>query len=903
MPNFNDLASDGLVRHNISLLRYDAKLRRQILGQMRVLEQSILEQLGGKDITAFKRARLDKLLTQVDGIVKGNYAKMNRFMAGEMGDLAVAEHTFGAQQLNSLYGVDVMSAGLSPSALRAMSKEASIFGAPAAEHWGRQSASLRRRFADQVRQGYLLGETTGDIVRRVRGSATGARQMIEIGGKAKSVPVFSGGIMNVSTREAQALVRTSVSSVANEVRMETYMQNTDVIDSLVTIVTLDARTSDICQAKGARPDEWTLPDFEPVGSSGSYTGPPPWHFNCRSTLAPNTKSWKELQAQGGAAGATRNQKAIARKLDNNAAKATRASMTGQVQKQLGYGQWLKTQPKSVQLEALGPTRRKLWKEGKLNLQQQIDQTGRPLSLREMGVMDSAAIGRKLPTVAGRHARLGEPAGFIAPPQVPKLTRFEGLQKGHEFTWTDGKAYKVHKVTSEGVEALPWSTRTGKYVTPRNRIKLKSSTTLPPETPPGAPPNPPPAKKYYVGNDATLPALKEGDIFYRDGVYYKVVGKTDKSLTTARWYSETKRYETGRRTIFDFKKPISKPPVTKPPTKIVTLPPKSPFVPSSNYRTLSLGDTFTDEAGNVWKVYGKSNRGVKVVPWSTKSHRFLAPRNGKTLGYTSEPAKTVKQFTQSTANATKELEKAFYQNEYVKGAGYLQDGQLATMNQAIRNMGENGFNKGLAKLFGTQKYRANVFNMGSKGRLKAGDGIRSIRKRWDGMYSFGEVRNLGVRVGLPQSRAAAVWTHEFGHHIDNVLFWNRQNFRPGYTMPGLSVQSEALMFKLDNAYKGMLTEYRAASKTIGKKIGLRMRGVMSPGQQNKNWHRITDNMTGTAQSSYSLRDKMEWIAESTAHYFGQEGSRALMMKWQPQTYEFFQTLMSKELEPLWKELMR
>jgi len=824
---FNDRISDGLVRHNISLLRYDAKLRRQTLGQLRTLQQNLVEQLGSYDFTAIRRVRVEGLLKQVDGMIKGSYSGMNRFMAGEMGDLAITENAFASQQLNSLFGVDIVSGGLAPAQLRVLGKQAPIFGAPATEHWGRQSAALRRRFADEMRQGFLLGESTGDLVRRVRGTATGARQMVEIAGKAKSVPVFSGGIMNASTREATALVRTSVQSVANDIRLETYMANTDVIESLMVLVTLDARTSDICRARGARPDEWTLPDFEPVGSSGNYMGPPPWHFNCRSSLVPNTKSWAELQAQGGASTATRQQKSIARKLDNNAPKAARASMNGQVAKGMGYTQWLKTQPKSVQLEVLGPTRQKLWKQGKLNLSQTLDQTGRPMSLAEMGFADSAAIGRKLPTLATRRAPLAKPDAFIAPPTARTLT-FDQLKTrglGDVFSM-DGVTYKVIGKTPESIKLSSWSTRTGKFVTARNAKTFRFA-----DGPPGG----------GTGGGG-LPG---------------------------------------------------------PGTTTTTGIPKAPLVDSANYRTLKLGDIFKDTEGNVWKVYGSNARGVKVVPWSTKSNRFLAPRNGKTLGFTSNPAKTVKQFKQSTANTTEQLKKTVLVN---KKTGSLTRELEEGLKKAQSRMGENGFNKELAKLMSQPRRKAMGFNMGSRlGNLKDPWGGK-YTARADGTY-WSHSQHLGMRSSNSIGRSAKVWTHEFGHHMDYTLFRNRGRIigRGAWREP-LSATSETLLKELDDAYKAMIGEYRAASKEVGKRLGLRLKGgIMSEGQQARHWHSINRHLDGLGQSSYSLNNELEWFAESFSHYFNFDGGRALMARIQPKTHQFMQTLFSRHMEPLWKEL--
>jgi len=555
MPGLNDLSSDELIRHNISLMRFDAKLRRQVMGQLRVMQESIVLQLSGTGTIATKQ-RLQGLLSQVDSIVKNGYTGINAHMLGEMQDLAGVEQLFATKTLNDLIKVDIISAGLTPQVLRAMAKDTSILGAPAAEWWGRQSANLRNRFGDQMRQGFLLGEGTGDLVRRVRGTATGARQIIEVGGKAKSVAVFSGGIMEISTREATALVRTSINSVANEVRLATYMNNTDVIQAVQAVVTLDARTSEICVAKGNRPDEWTLPDFTPVGGSTNYIGPPPWHYNCRSSLAPITKSWEELQTQGTAKKATASQKRIARKLDNNAPKATRASMDGQVPKSLGYSEWLKTQPKSVQLEVLGPGRRDLWREGKLNLTQLIDQTGRPQSLTQIAGQVQGLTNLPSGTAIRRSADFATSALF-------------------DVTLTDKQVFQIFRNKSD---KLWYEARTGRRdlflaktrpkaiveLEKRNTIKkappTKTTTKIPPvekpviKTPPRGTPvfpkkPPPPSRVVKPGNYRTL----ELDETFLDeaGATWKVFKVTSRTIRAFPWSPERGRFLTGKGTSFNF----------------------------------------------------------------------------------------------------------------------------------------------------------------------------------------------------------------------------------------------------------------------------------------------------------------------------------------------------------------
>jgi len=800
------------------------------------MQDSIVTQLSNVDFTNIaRRSRLESLLGQVDKIIKGDYSAINRHMLGEMSDLGAFEQSFQVSKMNDLFGVDIISAGLTPETLRALAKNDLIFGAPAKEWWGRQSANMRKRFGDEMRQGFLLGESTQDLVRRVRGSATGARRLVEIGGKTKSVAVFSGGIMDVTTREAEALVRTSVNSMANATRLSTYVKNTDVIGSMMAQVTLDSRTSSICQSHGNRPDEWTLPDFEPIGGSNSFTGPPPWHFNCRSSLIPITKSWEELQSQGSASGATRQQRSIARKLDNNAPARVRASMNGQVPRNIGYDKWLKTQPKSVQIEALGPGRRKLWQQGKLNLTQTLDQTGRPLTLHQIGQLPAnKPLPLKLPprqppvTIPRVPSRPAPPssAPFIPPPTAGvvnvTLADMPGLQVGTVYR-LNGEVFKVIKTGRRQMESVHFSTRTGKFVSARNRTVLKFG----PKPPPVPPPRPPPG-----------------------------------------------------------------------PTTTTAGAPRATFVDPSNYRSLKIGDIFKDGEGNVWKAVSISTRGVKSVPWSVKSGRFLAPRNGKVFGFTSAPAKTVKAFNTSTANAREALQNAF--NRAPKFGTFIPPRLTPLLDRALNNaigiMSKNGFNKGLADFLATSRLRVKVFDMGPWGRHIGlnGSSLGSRSAKWNGMM-WSDARAIGMSAS--GSTPAATWIHEFGHHLDFNIARNRGgNFARGV----LKGEAKTRLLELRKAHRTMLSEYKQASITVSQRVGQGSKPITARFQKS-NWGLVQNNLKGVAQSSYSLHNEFEWFAEAHTHYFGLRGSRFYMQRFQPKTFAFFELLNSREMEILWREL--
>jgi len=174
------------------------------------------------------------------------------------------------------------------------------------------------RFSQVVRQGLLTGETTPDIAKRLIGSlqfgeeARTVRQLVAAGGQATAV----------ADNQIITLVRTSINQVANTASQQVYEANQDITKKYRYVATLDTRTSAICAALDGKEFEYGK-------------GPmPPQHFNCRSTTVP----------------------IIDPDILPPSTTATRASKDGQVPINQSYGQWLHNQPRSVQAEALGPSK-------------------------------------------------------------------------------------------------------------------------------------------------------------------------------------------------------------------------------------------------------------------------------------------------------------------------------------------------------------------------------------------------------------------------------------------------------------------------------------------------------------------------------------------------------------------
>lgn len=281
--NFSFKLANDLTDHDLDLIRVGAGTRRKVLGQLKRLEFDLIGAIADFDPTSSPsaQARLDKmnrLLEQTTVTIRNAYRATRGILDKDLIDLSELETKFALKSINDILQVEIMTTALPLSTLKRLSKKTLIQGAQSSEWWSRQAGNLRRSFSDEMAQGILRGESVGDLIKRVRGTATGKRNKFEINGKTRTFVEFEGGLMDTGTRQAEALVRTSVQQVSNAVRIETLEANSDVVGGIQFLATLDNRTTDICQAHSNL--TWDLITKEPIGHSTPFPGAPPLHWNC-----------------------------------------------------------------------------------------------------------------------------------------------------------------------------------------------------------------------------------------------------------------------------------------------------------------------------------------------------------------------------------------------------------------------------------------------------------------------------------------------------------------------------------------------------------------------------------------------------------------------------------------------
>lgn len=379
----NTEIADKMITHSVDLEKVKAGLLYRVIRFLKQLEADLLSQLVNTDPTSvssrYQRKRLESLLIQTQATIKQAYMTTEADVREELTQLAKVQEQAVIRAVNSSVAVSLFNTLLTAEQLNGLLDSMLIEGAPSGEWWQRQSESLRRRFTDQMRLGVSQGEALGDLVRRVRGTRKNG---------------FTDGIMTVSRRSAEALVRTSAQKIAVQTNLAVFEANVNVLKAVQQRSTLDSRTTDICKAYSGL--QWSLPGYEPIGHELPFNGGTPRHWSCRSSIIPVTKSWSELSrsniqtpAGGTSKGVDRyferqlRKKGLSEDEIQRTLRRAQASMDGQVSQDLNYEDWLRTKDENFQKTILGDVKYRLWKSNKITFRDLVDESGDPMSIEEL----------------------------------------------------------------------------------------------------------------------------------------------------------------------------------------------------------------------------------------------------------------------------------------------------------------------------------------------------------------------------------------------------------------------------------------------------------------------------------------------------------------------------------------
>lgn len=355
--NVNEEIQDRTIRHMVYLERYKASEVRRL---QKILNEEIipditeklkrrLEKIAerGSDLGPVTTARLKDLEKELSKLSRQMVDRLQKMTLEDLRDLTRDEIEWQVKTVRESLGFDLEMVIPNPAVVAAVTKKTSFAGLTLDQWFDSLNRSTQRNIMTAVNRGIVEGETTDQIIRRVRGTRA---------------LKYTDGVWNTTRRQAEAVTRSTINHASNQARLEFFKDNDDLIEGLQWTATLDSRTSSIC----AGLDGKTFPVDK---------GPrPPAHVNCRSTMTVVLKSAEQLGLK-------------------DIPEGKRASVDGQVPASTTYGQWLKRQPIAVQEDVLGKSKAKLFRDGGLPIEKFTNNSLKPLTLDELRVVEKKAFDR------------------------------------------------------------------------------------------------------------------------------------------------------------------------------------------------------------------------------------------------------------------------------------------------------------------------------------------------------------------------------------------------------------------------------------------------------------------------------------------------------------------------------
>lgn len=368
MPTVNSLLENEYVAHAVSLEQYKLGVVRRMIAQLNrsdaSLAAALTEALERMPAESFTVERLELLLDEVRAINAQAYAQVYKELQADLEELAGYEGDWQQTLFEKAIPRPVLLrfpvAGISGEQLYAAAMSRPFQGRLLRGWAATIEADRMIKIRNAVRTGYLEGKTTEQIVHSVRGTRAAG---------------YADGFLERPRKDLAAIIRTAVSHTASTAREQFNLANSDILKSEDWLSTLDTKTSADCIIRDKL--SYEVVTHKPIGHKIPWLqGPGRIHFCCRSTSTPRTKSWQELGIP----------------IDEMTS-GQRASMDGQVPADMNYSAWLDKQSDERKAQVLGRERYKLYKDGKLSLEDFYSPSGEWLTLGQIRERDAQAFAK------------------------------------------------------------------------------------------------------------------------------------------------------------------------------------------------------------------------------------------------------------------------------------------------------------------------------------------------------------------------------------------------------------------------------------------------------------------------------------------------------------------------------
>ena len=336
----NDYLLDAGIKHQIYVQRYAGGQVKDLVKYLDDAQAEILRQL--KTVKSLAESRtLNRKLNRIVQLQQEGLTKLSAELTAKTMDFAEYEADFAVRTMNTAAAAAVTLPA--SEQLRALVTQRPMQLAVS----GKAGSTVQNLTLDQAARQFA-GDKASEIRRVIQ---TGVVE----GSTVQSLTRDIVSVTNRHKRQPETLVRTSVNHISSEARSAVNQANDDILKGEEWVAVLDGRTTIGCATLDGKILGFNEPPFTPR------------HWGCRSVRVPVLD---DRFQEGGLEG-------------------TRASMDGPVSAKRTYSGWLKDKPAEFQDQVLGKERGKLFRSGKIKLDQFVDLNYNPVSLEQLRVLDAA----------------------------------------------------------------------------------------------------------------------------------------------------------------------------------------------------------------------------------------------------------------------------------------------------------------------------------------------------------------------------------------------------------------------------------------------------------------------------------------------------------------------------------
>jgi len=339
MKSANESLFDAYILRSILTERLANGYANTIIKEYKTILDDIIQRLQKNDVIDV--SNMNRIIKELQSRITPNIT-----LTDDMTQLATSEALFVQQAINTAATISIANRIPPDKILERIANAPLYMGSTIMETFSQFDEKLKFDLQAEIRQAVIQGEAIPQIKKRI-------------------VERFG-----VAGNQAESIARTATATLTNNVRMEVYKENEDIIKGYQHHSVLDSRTTKICGVRDGL--KWNL-EHNPIGGHSLPFRQPPLHPRCRSIMIPILKSYRELGLN----------------IDEISG-LTRSSLNGQVPSTTTFTSWFDGKDKAFQEKYLGRGRFDLYKSGKITLSNLIGKGGEPLTLRELNAKYAVA---------------------------------------------------------------------------------------------------------------------------------------------------------------------------------------------------------------------------------------------------------------------------------------------------------------------------------------------------------------------------------------------------------------------------------------------------------------------------------------------------------------------------------